>query len=156
MLDSHATAGNTARPEIPRPCQRGHRHGSLRAAAHWPKRIFHRPKQLKERGGQASFINTQPQITEVFEINKTLPGVGVFASETAFDSYLTVRQKMVGEGNQREADSAGLSSSPGQVDSSFGLLDQHSELLVDTIQTGIFGEQLVGTFPCLKEQWQVV
>jgi anti-sigma B factor antagonist len=55
-------------------------------------------KQLKERGGQASFINMQPQITEVFEIIKALPGVGVFASEAEFDSYLAARQKMVEEG----------------------------------------------------------
>jgi anti-sigma B factor antagonist len=44
-------------------------------------------KQLKERGGQASFIN------EVFEIIKALPGVAVFASEAEFDAYLTARQK---------------------------------------------------------------
>lgn len=50
-------------------------------------------KQLKERGGQASFINMQPQITEVFEIIKALPGVAVFESEAEFDSYLTARQK---------------------------------------------------------------
>ncbi len=56
-------------------------------------------KQLKERGGQASFINMQPQITEVFEIIKALPGVGVFASEAEFDAYLAARQKMVEEGN---------------------------------------------------------
>jgi anti-sigma B factor antagonist len=55
-------------------------------------------KQLKERGGQASFINMQPQITEVFEIIKALPGVGVFANEAEFDAYLTARQKMVEEG----------------------------------------------------------
>lgn len=54
-------------------------------------------KQLKERGGQASFINMQPRITEVFEIIKALPGVGVFANEAEFDAYLTARQKMVGE-----------------------------------------------------------
>jgi anti-anti-sigma factor len=55
-------------------------------------------KQLKERGGQASFINMQPQITEVFEIIKALPGVGVFSSEAEFDAYLAARQKMVEEG----------------------------------------------------------
>ncbi len=52
-------------------------------------------KQLKERGGQASFINMQPQIKEVFEIIKALPGVAVFASEAEFDAYLAARQKMV-------------------------------------------------------------
>jgi anti-sigma B factor antagonist len=50
-------------------------------------------KQLKERGGQASFINMQPQIAEVFEIIKALPGVAVFSSEAEFDAYLTARQK---------------------------------------------------------------
>ncbi|MEY3898093.1 MAG: hypothetical protein RLZZ214_3614 [Verrucomicrobiota bacterium] len=54
-------------------------------------------KQLKERGGQASFINMQPQITEVFEIIKALPGVGVFANEAEFDAYLAARQKMIEE-----------------------------------------------------------
>jgi anti-anti-sigma factor len=50
-------------------------------------------KQLKERGGQASFINMQRQIQEVFEIIKALPGVAIFASEQEFDDYLTARQK---------------------------------------------------------------
>jgi anti-sigma B factor antagonist len=52
-------------------------------------------KQLKERGGQASFIHMQPQIAEVFAIIQALPGVSVFASEAEFDSYLATRQKMV-------------------------------------------------------------
>src|SRR5687767_1484434 len=34
-------------------------------------------KTLKERGGQASFINMQPQILEVFAIMQSLPGVAV-------------------------------------------------------------------------------
>ena len=50
-------------------------------------------KQLKERGGQATLINMQPQITEVFEIIKALPGVAVFANVAEFDAYLTARQK---------------------------------------------------------------
>jgi anti-sigma B factor antagonist len=52
-------------------------------------------KQLKERGGQASFINLMPQIAEVFEIIKALPGVAVFANDEEFDSYLAARQKAV-------------------------------------------------------------
>src|SRR5690349_19617447 len=32
-------------------------------------------KQLKERGGQACFAHLQPQIQEVFEIMKSLPGI---------------------------------------------------------------------------------
>ena len=50
-------------------------------------------KQLKERGGQASFIHMQPQIQEVFEIIKSLPGVGIFKDIEEFDHYLAVRQK---------------------------------------------------------------
>ncbi len=50
-------------------------------------------KQLKERGGQASFVNMQPQIQEVFEIIKALPGVAVFTSVAELDSYLAARQR---------------------------------------------------------------
>jgi len=54
-------------------------------------------KHFKERGGQASFVNMQPQINEVFEIIKALPGVAVFASVAEFDAYLAARQRAVGE-----------------------------------------------------------
>ena len=50
-------------------------------------------KQLKERGGQASFVNLQPQIQEVFEIMKSLPGVAIFKDMAELDRYLAVRQK---------------------------------------------------------------
>lgn len=50
-------------------------------------------KQLKERGGQASFINLQPQIQEVFEIIKALPGVAVFQDVAELDRYLAARQR---------------------------------------------------------------
>jgi anti-anti-sigma factor len=50
-------------------------------------------KTLKERGGQASFINLQPQIQEVFEIIKSLPGMAVFSSMAELDSYLAARQR---------------------------------------------------------------
>lgn len=50
-------------------------------------------KTLKERGGQASFVNMQPQIKEVFEIMKALPGVAVFQSVAELDNYLAVRQR---------------------------------------------------------------
>lgn len=50
-------------------------------------------KALKERGGQASFVNMQPQIQEVFEIMKALPGVAVFQSVAELDQYLAVRQR---------------------------------------------------------------
>jgi len=50
-------------------------------------------KQLKERGGQASFINMQPQIQEVFEIMKSLPGIAIFKDTAELDRYLAARQR---------------------------------------------------------------
>ncbi len=50
-------------------------------------------KQLKERGGQASFIHLQPQIQEVFEIMKSLPGVAIFSNVAELDRYLAARQR---------------------------------------------------------------
>ncbi len=50
-------------------------------------------KQLKERGGQASFIHLQPQIREVFDIIKALPGVAVFKDIAELDRYLAARQR---------------------------------------------------------------
>jgi anti-sigma B factor antagonist len=50
-------------------------------------------KQLKERGGQASFIHMQPQIQEVFEIIKALPGVAIFKDVAELDRYLAARQR---------------------------------------------------------------
>ena len=50
-------------------------------------------KTLKERGGQASFINMQPQIQEVFSIIKALPGVAVFRDVAELDRYLAARQR---------------------------------------------------------------
>jgi anti-sigma B factor antagonist len=49
-------------------------------------------KALKERGGQASFVHLQPQIREVFEIIKALPGVAIFKDLAELDRYLTARQ----------------------------------------------------------------
>lgn len=50
-------------------------------------------KTLKERGGQASFIHLQPQIKEVFEIMKALPGVALFQDMAELDRYLAARQR---------------------------------------------------------------
>src|SRR5687768_1713677 len=50
-------------------------------------------KQLKARAGQASFVNMQPQILEVFAIVQSLPGVAVFRSVEELDRYLAARQK---------------------------------------------------------------
>ena len=50
-------------------------------------------KMLKERGGQVSFVHMQPQIREVFEIMKSLPGVAVFKDIEELDRYLAARQR---------------------------------------------------------------
>ena len=50
-------------------------------------------KQLKARGGQASFVNMQPQILEVFAIMQSLPGVAVFKDVAELDRYLAKRQR---------------------------------------------------------------
>jgi len=50
-------------------------------------------KQLKERGGQVVFVNMQPQINEVFEIIKALPGMTVFKDVAEFDAYIAARQR---------------------------------------------------------------
>ena len=50
-------------------------------------------KQLRERGGQASFVHMQPQIQEVFEIIKSLPGRAIFKDEAELDRYLAARQR---------------------------------------------------------------
>jgi anti-sigma B factor antagonist len=50
-------------------------------------------KQLKDRGGQASFVNMQPQILEVFAIMQSLPGVAVFKDMAELDRYLAKRQR---------------------------------------------------------------
>ena len=55
-------------------------------------------KTLKERGGQASFVHLQPQIQEVFEIIKSLPGVAVFKDVAELDQYLAARQRSHEEG----------------------------------------------------------
>ncbi len=57
-------------------------------------RIFSSTRKLmKERGGQASFVNMQPQIQEVFEIMKSLPGVAIFKNIAELDQYLAARQR---------------------------------------------------------------
>ena len=53
-------------------------------------------KTLTERGGQASFINMQPQIREVFAIIKALPGVAIFRDTAELDRYLAARQRTHG------------------------------------------------------------
>jgi anti-sigma B factor antagonist len=50
-------------------------------------------KMLKERDGEAAFVNLQPQIQEIFEIMKSLPGVKLFESVEEMDRYLAARQR---------------------------------------------------------------
>lgn len=49
-------------------------------------------KRMKERGGQVAFLHMQPQIKEVFEIIKALPGLQVFRDTAEFDAYIAKRQ----------------------------------------------------------------
>ena len=49
-------------------------------------------KTLRERGGQVAFIEMQPQVKEVFEILKSLPGMSIFRDTAEFDAYITARQ----------------------------------------------------------------
>jgi anti-sigma B factor antagonist len=55
-------------------------------------------KKLKEHGGHTAYINLQPQIKEVFEIIKALPGMSVFKDLAEFDAYLAARQRAHEEG----------------------------------------------------------
>src|SRR5689334_7701931 len=50
-------------------------------------------KILKDRGGRVSFVRLQPQIQEVFDIMKSLPGVAVFKDLDEMDRYLAARQR---------------------------------------------------------------
>lgn len=57
-------------------------------------RVFaHTRKTLMARGGQASFVNLQPQIQHVFDIIKSLPGVAIFSSVEELDQYLEAQQR---------------------------------------------------------------
>ena len=49
-------------------------------------------KRMKDSGGQLAFVNMQPQIEEVFEIIKALPGLDVFRNMAELDTYLSARQ----------------------------------------------------------------
>lgn len=50
-------------------------------------------KQQKQNGGQASFVNLQPQIKEVFAIMGSLPDVKIFRDQAELDAYLLARQR---------------------------------------------------------------
>jgi anti-anti-sigma factor len=55
-------------------------------------------KFMKQQNEEVAFVHLQPQIQEVFEIVKALPGVSVFGSIAEFDNYLATRQRKVLEG----------------------------------------------------------
>jgi anti-anti-sigma factor len=50
-------------------------------------------KRMKEYDGHVSFVHMQPQIKEVFEIIKALPGMSVFRDVAEFDAYIAGRQR---------------------------------------------------------------
>jgi anti-anti-sigma factor len=54
-------------------------------------------KALRQRNGQASFINLQPQIKEVFAIIQSLPGCVLFQNQAEMDEYLAARQRAHGQ-----------------------------------------------------------
>lgn len=58
-------------------------------------------KTLLERGGQASFVNLQPQIQEVFEIIRALSGVEIFMNTAKLDEYLATKQRVHQRDNSR-------------------------------------------------------
>jgi len=60
-------------------------------------------KRLHERGGEASFVNLQPQIQKAFEIVAALPGMRVFRDVDELDGYLARRQKDIVEKNKGKA-----------------------------------------------------
>ena len=49
-------------------------------------------KTLKDRGGQASFVNLQPQIEVVFDVIKALPGISIYKDSADLDRYLALLQ----------------------------------------------------------------
>jgi len=55
--------------------------------------FFMAMKQQKQHGGQASFVNLQPQIKEVFAIMGSLPDVRIFRDQAELDAYLLGRQR---------------------------------------------------------------
>lgn len=50
-------------------------------------------KKMADKGGTAALVNMQPQIREVFEIIKALPGLKVFKDLAEFDEYIAARQR---------------------------------------------------------------
>lgn len=62
-------------------------------------RVFAAARKISAQGGEASFVNLQPQIKEVFEIIKALPGVSIFETIEEFDRYLAARQRVVSSEN---------------------------------------------------------
>ena len=55
--------------------------------------FFMAMKQQKQHGGQASFVNLQPQFKEVFDIMGSLPNVKIFSDNAELDAYLLGRQR---------------------------------------------------------------
>jgi anti-sigma B factor antagonist len=62
--------------------------------------FFMTMKQQKQHGGQASIVNLQPQIKEVFDIMGSLPDVRIFSNNAELDAYLLGRQRTYGTVNQ--------------------------------------------------------
>lgn len=55
--------------------------------------FFKAIKHQKQHGGQASFVNLQPQIKEVFSIIGSIPDMRIFVDQAELDAYLLGRQR---------------------------------------------------------------
>lgn len=55
--------------------------------------FFMAMKQQKQRGGQVTFVNLQPQVKGVFAIMGSLPDTQIFRDQAELDAYLLARQK---------------------------------------------------------------
>ena len=54
--------------------------------------VFKTSKSLRSLGGKVALANRQPQIVNVFEIVKALPGLTVFENDAEMDDYLSAMQ----------------------------------------------------------------
>ena len=54
--------------------------------------VFKTSKSLRSLGGKVALANRQPQIVNVFEIVKALPGLTIFENDAEMDDYLSAMQ----------------------------------------------------------------
>ena len=62
--------------------------------------VFKTSKSLRSLGGKVALANRQPQIVNVFEIVKALPGLTVFENDAEMDDYLSAMQDRHRKGDE--------------------------------------------------------